>query len=135
MTNPDNRPERITVTPGTVGEWREALEPNIQRFRVASAMKMQAVWNPDGSAAMAELLEHMCGLLDAAVEAIATSDAANARIAELTEVLTWASWQISRPTRRTKHNGSYVDGYERMQAALSETTAGKEAGDDAPQQS
>lgn len=53
---------------GKAGTWTELVEPLVARFDVAANFGGNAVHNPDGSAALAELFREMASRLDKSVE-------------------------------------------------------------------
>ena len=53
---------------GKAGTWKECVEPLVARFDVAANFGGDAVHNPDGSRALAELLRSMAERLDLSVE-------------------------------------------------------------------
>jgi hypothetical protein len=45
-------------------EWREMVEPIVKKCRLAETLEMNTTFNPDGSKALAALLERMAAELD-----------------------------------------------------------------------
>lgn len=56
-----------------VGEWKQALEPIIGKFKIAHTLNQCAFFNGEEALAMAELLTHMSELLNTAVEVLDSS--------------------------------------------------------------
>ena len=47
-----------------MGEWSELVKPMVDRCEVAAKFGMNATWNPDGAAALGELIKTMAKTLD-----------------------------------------------------------------------
>ena len=45
-------------------EWRDMVEPVVKKCRLAETLEMNTTFNPDGSKALAALLERMAAELD-----------------------------------------------------------------------
>lgn len=58
---------------GEKATWLEVVGPIVRRFEVASAMNASAVFNADGSKAVASLLKKMATLLDEEIERRSTT--------------------------------------------------------------
>lgn len=50
--------------------WTEICAPIIARCELASKIGMNATWNPDGAAALGELIKRMAATLDRDLEAV-----------------------------------------------------------------
>lgn len=62
----------------TASTWTEVMAPHVQRFEVASAVGGSAVYNAEGSKAMAVLIRDMAAKLDRAIAFIEQKGGGNA---------------------------------------------------------